>query len=103
MKDTVVKLSSGRIKGMLEMGTKIESHDCVINVLSKLHNDDCNVGIWDLINFACVVQQFSLATLGHFSIFLRSGLVPHCLICHSGQCLISDCAGCISKVLCTFA
>ena len=64
MKDVVLDFSPERIKEMLEEGIGMESRAFVVEVLSKLRDNDRNLGSRDVDNFARVIQQFPPVALG---------------------------------------
>ena len=64
MKDIVLDFSPEQIKEMLEEGIGMESRAFVVDVLSKLRDDDRNLGSRDVDNFARVIQQFPPVALG---------------------------------------
>ena len=57
----------------------MKSCECVADVLSKLRNDDRNLGSQDVNNFAQVMQRFSSVALGCLRSFvLRTHHTPPC-------------------------
>ena len=58
MKDIVLDFSPERIKEMLEEEIGMERRAFVVEVLSKLRDNDRNLGSRDVNNFARVIQQF---------------------------------------------